>query len=139
MNNQNNNNSADEIKEIKELIDKQRKLIRGEKGRFVSLKKIEKQKELPLGAPTKAVFFTKEIRRYFIGDKVYFAIDDILTTASPLLGKEVIDYTKDYEKVRAMVAKKIGDVEVADAEGILRLIKEVVAIFPGPLSRWLKE
>uniref|UniRef100_A0A7C4M109 Endonuclease GajA/Old nuclease/RecF-like AAA domain-containing protein n=1 Tax=candidate division CPR3 bacterium TaxID=2268181 RepID=A0A7C4M109_UNCC3 len=43
------------------------------------------------------------------------------------------------EKIKELTTKKIGGVIVADADGILRLIKEVVAVFPGPLSRWLKE
>lgn len=131
--------TADEVIKIKGLIDEQRKLIRGEKGKFVSLKKLEREKELPLTQPVKKTFFGKEIRIYYIGDQVYFSIDDILTTATPFLGKETIEYTEEYETIRQSIAKKIGGVEVADANSILRLIKEVQGEFPGPLSRWLKE
>lgn len=131
--------TADEVIKIKGLIDEQRKLIRGEKGKFVSLKKLEQEKELPLTQPVKKTFFGKEIRIYYLGDQVYFSIDDILSTATPFLGKETIEYTEEYETMRQSIVKKIGDVEVADADSILRLIKEVQGEFPGPLSRWLKE
>lgn len=134
-----NKKTADEVIKIKDLIDEQRKLIRGEKGKFVSLKKLEKEKELPLTHPVKKTFFGKEIRIYYVGDKVYFAIDDIIATATPFLSKETIEYTEEYETIRQSIAKKIGDIEVADANSILRLIKEVKGEFPGPLSRWLKE
>lgn len=139
MKDQNKKNQTDEVKKIKGLIDEQRKLIRGERGKFVSLKKLEEKKELPLTNPVIVTFFNQTIKKYFIGDKVYFSIDDILKTAVPLFGKEKIEYTEDYEKTRTIVAKKIGGVEVADADGILRLIREIVAVFPGPLARWLKE
>lgn len=139
MKNWPNKNQDNVIKKIKGLIDEKRMLIRGEKGKFVSLKKLIKKKELPLITPIKAIFFAQEIRKYLIGDQVYFAIDDVLKTATPLLGKEEIEYTEEYEKVRTLITKKVGEVEVADADGILRLIKEVKGVFPGPLSRWLKE
>lgn len=139
MKNQDKKKGSDELNKIKSLIDEQRKLIRGKGGKFISLKKLEQTKELPPTQPIKTTFFAQEIRKYYVGDKVYFAIDDILKTATPFLGKDEINYTEDYEKIRALVSKKIGEVEVADADGILRLIKEVVAVFPGPLSRWLKE
>lgn len=139
MKNQHKKTSSDELNKIKNLIDEQRKLIRGKGGRFISLKKLEQTKELPLTQPIKTTFFAQEVKKYYVGDKVYFAIDDVLKTATPILGKDTIEYTEDYEQTRALVAKKIGNIEVADADGILSLIKEVVAVFPGPLSRWLKE
>lgn len=131
--------TVDEVTKIKGLIDEQRKLIRGEKGKFVSLKKLEKERELPLTHPVKKTFFGKEIRVYYVGDRAYFAIDDIIASATPFLTQETIEYTEEYETVRQSIAKKIGEVEVADADSILSLIKEVKGEFPGPLSRWLKE
>ena len=135
-----NNGQSTDIERLKKfLVDEKRKIARGSRGKFISLKKLEAQKELPVAPAQKVTFFGKEIRKYYIGDKVFFAVDDILATATPLTGKEMIEYTEDFEKIKELTTKKVGEVLVADADGILRLIKEVVAIFPGPLSRWLKE
>jgi hypothetical protein len=135
-----NNGQSTDIERLKKfLIDEKRKIARGSRGKFVSLKKLEEKKELPVTSAQKVTFFGKEIRKYYIGDKVFFAVDDILATATPLTGKEMLEYTEDFEKIKELTTKKVGEVLVADADGILRLIKEVVAAFPGPLSRWLKE
>ena len=135
-----NNGQSTDIERLKKfLIDEKRKIARGSRGKFVSLKKLEEKKELPVTSAQKVTFFGKEIIKYYIGDKVFFAVDDILATATPLTGKEMVEYTEDFEKIKELTTKKVGEVLVADADGILRLIKEVVAIFPGPLSRWLKE
>ena len=135
-----NNGQSTDIERLKKfLVDEKRKIARGSRGKFVSLKKLEEQKELPVTSAQKVTFFGKEIRKYYIGDKVFFAVDDILATATPLTGKEMVEYTEDFEKIKELTTKKVGEVLVADADGILRLIKEIVATFPGPLSRWLKE
>ena len=113
-----------------------KKMKRGTKGRFISVKieQLVPEKEL-----TTVTFYGKPIRKYQVGDKQYFVISDILSLASPTdISIDMIKYTDNFDETKNQVIKIIDQLEVADAEGILTLIKEVVGIFPGPLARWLE-
>lgn len=136
----NNQKKTEELEKIKKfLVDEKRKIIRGEKGKFVSLKKIELEKSLPNAQPIELTFFGKKVRKFYVGDWVFFAVDDIIATANPLPNKDQIEYAEDYEQIRTQITRKIGDVDVADAAGILKIIRQIQAVFPGPLARWLNE
>jgi len=113
-----------------------KKLERGFRGRFVSRKnKIELKTKAD---PITLTFYGKTIRKFLVSAKPYFVITDILALASPSdISLETISYTDDYDEVKNEVTKTVNQLEVADAAGILKLIKEVVGIFPGPLARWL--
>lgn len=108
---------------------------RGAKGRFVSVKieQLVPEKEVET-----VTFYSKPIRKYQIAGKTYFIVKDILTLASPTdISIDTIKYTDNFDEIKNKVIKIVDQQEVADAEGILKLIKEVVGIFPGPLARWL--
>ena len=124
------------------------KLERGVRGRFLGKKKQVKDtpkkdvqsKDLPSTEPTQLTFYGKTVRKFLSGGKAYFAIADILTLASPIdVSFDQISFTENFETVKKEIAKKINDLEVAEAQGIMMLIKEVIGVFPGPLGRWLKE
>ena len=111
-------------------------LKRGAKGRFVSvkIKQLTPEKEIMT-----ATFYGKPIRKYQVGSKQYFVISDILALATPIdISIDTISYTDNFDETKNKVIKIIDQLEVADAEGILTLIKEVIGIFPGPLARWLE-
>ena len=113
------------------------KLLRGIRGQFISKKKIE-EKNLNFLDPVVMTFYGKNIRKFIVKDKSYFSIEDILTLATPIdISKDTIAFTEDYEKVKSEVEKFVGQIPIADPEGILKLIREVIGVFPGPLARWL--
>lgn len=139
MKNDNNQNNS-ELQNLKKfIIDEKRKLIRGPKGKFVSLKKLEKEKQLPIVQPTEIVFYPHKVRKFIVGDRVFFALEDILNIGKPLPGELKIKFTSEFEKEKEKLIKTIGKIEVAAAHEILRLIQKVKGEFPGPLSRWLLE
>lgn len=110
---------------------------RGSKGRFVSVKigQLVPEKEVET-----VTFYSKPIRKYQIAGKTYFIVKDILTLASPTdVSIDTVKYTDNFDEIKNKVIKIVDQQEVADAEGILTLIKEVVGVFPGPLARWLIE
>ncbi|MEK7633612.1 MAG: hypothetical protein AAB437_02100 [Patescibacteria group bacterium] len=111
-------------------------LKRGAKGRFVSVK-IEQL--IPEKEMTTVTFYGKPIRKYQVAGKQYFVISDILSLAAPTdISIDTVKYTDNFDETKNKVIKIIDQLEVADAEGILTLIKEVIGIFPGPLARWLE-
>ena len=111
---------------------------RGTRGRFVSKK--NQEKILPSAESTALIFYGKTVRKFVSAGKAYFAIEDILALAAPKdVSVDKISFTDNYDYVKQKVVKMINQIEVADADGILKLIREVVGIFPGPLERWLKE
>ncbi len=113
-----------------------KKLKRGTKGRFVSVKieQLVPEKEI-----TTVTFYGKPIRKYQTAGKQYFVISDILALAAPSdISIDTVTYTDNFDETKNKIIKIIDQLEVADSEGILTLIKEVIGIFPGPLARWLK-
>lgn len=110
-------------------------LKKGAKKRFVSVKigQLIPEKEVET-----VTFYSKPIRKYQIAGKTYFIVSDILALASPTdVSIDTIKYTDNFDEVKNKVIKITDQQEVADADGILKLIKEVVGVFPGPLARWL--
>lgn len=113
-----------------------KQIKRGARGRFVSVKIDQLIPEREVETVT---FYSKPIRKYQIAGKTYFIIKDILTLAAPTdVSVETIKYTDNFDEIKNKVIKIVDQQEVADTEGILKLIKEVVGVFPGPLARWLK-
>lgn len=124
------------------------KLERGIRGRFLGKKKQVKDvpkkdlpsKDLPSTEPTALTFYGKTVRKFLCDGKAYFAIEDILSLGAPNdVSVDAISFTDNFDAVKQEMMKTANGLEVADAEGILRLIKEVIGVFPGPLERWLKE
>lgn len=108
---------------------------RGTKGRFVSIKI---NQLVPDGEMITVTFYSKPIRKYFVAGKQHFVVSDILSLATPTdISIDMIKYTDNFDEIKNQVIKIIDQLEVADAEGILTLIKEVIGVFPGPLARWL--
>lgn len=129
-----------------------RSLTRGPKGRFISkafnssavisknkLKAMKKVKIQIPAAPVSVTFFGREIKKVYHEKKWYFAVEDVLALASPPSGKEKVRRKKTLNNVQKKITKKIDNVVYADADGCIKLIREVEGEFPGPLSRWLAE
>jgi hypothetical protein len=113
---------------------------RGIRGRFISKNKEaipeKKSEEVPTVTHT---FYNIPIRKFLIGKTWHFSIDDILNIAAPCNPDEyAITFKKNYQNVKNLILVLVNEIEAANAEGILKLIKEVNGTFPGPLERWLK-
>lgn len=124
---------ADDTKQNSE-----KKWDRGTRGRFVS-----KKEKIHVDAPPEqaiVTFYGKSIRKFITEDGIYFVIADVMTVAEPIdLNTSEVTFTENFDEVKSKVSRVINELEVADADGILTLIKEVVGTFPGPFSRWIKE
>lgn len=122
-----------------------RTLMRGPNGKFISKKQkvkktVKKKVKIhKIAAPVIVTFFGREINKVYDGKKWYFTVDDILGLASPLSPDGRVRQKKTLKNVQKKVSKKINNVVYADADGCIKLLKEVEGVFPGPLVRWLAE
>lgn len=83
--------------------------------------------------------YGQPVRKLYKQGKWFFAIDDILTLASPLQVEEPITKKKDYNELYAQFVKPYGGVGYVTAKEVMELTRQINGTFPGPLDRWLKE
>jgi hypothetical protein len=132
-----------EEKKPQEELQIKRTILRGPNGKFISkkAKKAAKKKERAslVKVPLNVTFYGREIKKIYDGQNWYFCVNDIIALARPPLGQEIIKRKKNFSQVQKRVAQTFSDIIYADAPGCLELIREVDAVFPGPLARWLRE
>lgn len=112
---------------------------RAKKGKEVKKLAGKKTKTTKAKPPVQATFFGKEITKIYDGKKWYFSVEDILALAGPSMPDKKVRKKKTFESVKKNVATTIKNVVCADADGCVKLIREIKGVFPGPLSRWLVE
>lgn len=113
-------------------------LKRGTKGRFVSKKKTAELPPPTISHETVTVtFYGSSISKYRVDTLWYFSIADVLAVGKTPINLEKVQYSDQFEEVKKKNSIKVDNIEVADATGMMNIIKEVKAVFPGPLSRWL--
>ncbi len=124
---------------------------RGSNGRFISKKAFfskadldgkkkkgegEKPSVVQKGVSTVS-FYGIDIRRAYHDQKWYFSIDDIIHLAKPMTLGSKITKKNNYKKIFDEVTITLSEISYADADGIIKLIRELDAAFPGPLARHL--
>lgn len=137
-------------------------LVRGAHGRFVSKKELEKNhtskkveqktvikeeqapsksevKKNGTEGPFEVMFYGKSIRKYNINGKWFYCLDDILALNINLTSSGKLIKKQDFDKTKKDNIKRVINIEVADKDGIVKIIRQVEGTFPGPLVRWLEE
>jgi hypothetical protein len=149
-------NKQEEAASAKEDQDKKAKTrtmpLRGPNGKFISKRALTTQKATAKEKRKKKVkfpskktqetsivsFYGVDIRRVSQNKEWYFSTEDILSLAQPVKLGGKITKKDNYKKVFDEVTETISGVSFADAEGIIKIIRELNASFPGPLVRHLQ-
>ena len=122
---------------------------RGRGGKFVSKKKVVVKKEIDenkVQGPFMAPFAGKEIRKFHIGGKWYYSIEDLVLLLSadpPIKPLGQLKKEKNFKEVLEKRIEVINEIDCADYKGTVEILSKIIktcnANFPGSLFRWLED